>query len=168
MKTKYKRLYGEGFTLLEVLFAAALIGLAIAALVATSSAFTMKNGIGVDLSTGEFLIEEIRELTAVLPVIDPESGTTTFGAEAGESAVSAYDDVDDFDGRSFNPPVDLSGASLPDFAAFTQQVTVENVSASNLDAVVANHTSDFVRVTVTVMKNNRPVNSASWIRARLN
>ena len=156
-----------GFTLLEVLFASVLIGLAIAALVATSGAFTMKNGFGADLSTAEFLIEEIRELTAGLTVIDPQSGKDIFGVESGENAVAQYDDVDDFDGQSFCPPVDLSGTPLPDFAAFTQQITVVNVNPSNLDQVVSDHGSDLVRVTVTITKNGTPVSSASWIRARL-
>lgn len=168
MKTKCKRTPAKGFTLLEALFAAMLIGLAIAALVGTSGAFTMKNGIGVDISTGEFLIEEIRELTATLPVIDPQTGEDTWGVESGETAVSAYDDLDDFDGRSFCPPVDLSGAPLADFSAFTQQITVENVNASVLYDEEPDHTTDFVRVTVTILKNNRQVSSASWIRARLN
>ena len=128
----------------------------------------MKNGAGVDLSTGEFLIEEIRELTAPLPVIDPETGVDTFGAEGGESAVADFDDVDDFDTQSFSPPVDLNGTSLAAFSAFTQQITVENVSATNLDQVVGDHTSDFIRVTVTILKNGRQISSASWIRARLN
>ncbi len=156
----------RGFTLVEILVAVVIIGIAIAALVGANGAFTQVNGAAVDLSTAEFLIEEIRELTTTLPVIDPESGDTVFGPESGETTVAAYDDLDDFDNANFCPPVDVSGTALTDFGSFTQQVTVENVLASSLETVVIDHYSDFVRITVAILQNNRPVSSASWIRAR--
>ncbi len=156
----------RGFTLIEVLVAVVLIGIAIAALLAANGAYTQVNGAGIDLSTAEFLIEQLRELTAVLPVVDPDTGTSYFGPESGETTVSAYNDLDDFDGATICPPVDVTGAPLTEFASFTQQVSVENVSASSLETVVADHGSDFVRVTVTILQNNRPISSANWIRAR--
>ena len=66
--TKYK----SGFSLIEVLIAILLIGLAVASLVAANSVFTKANGAGTDLSTAEFIIGQIRELTMLLPVIDPQ------------------------------------------------------------------------------------------------
>lgn len=144
MKQK-RQITAGGFTLLEVLFAMMLIGLAIAALIGTSGAFTMKNAAGVDLSTAEFLIEEVREMTV------PMSFT----------ALEAYPD------QSFNPPLDMSGAQLADFAAYTQQISVDNVSAWDLTDVEAAGTTDFVKVTVTITKSGRPITTASWIRARL-
>ena len=156
----------NGFTLAEILVAVVIIGIAIAALVGANGAFTQVNGAAVDLSTAEFLIEEIRELTTVLPVIDPDTGTDTFGPESDETTVAAYDDLDDFHNAGFCPPLDVSATALTDFGSFTQQVTVENVNPSSLETPVANHTSDFVRITVAILQNNRPVSSASWIRAR--
>ena len=61
----------NGFSLIEVLIAILLVGLAIASLVGANSAFTQSNGAGTDLSTAEFLLEQVRELTTLLPVIDP-------------------------------------------------------------------------------------------------
>ena len=140
-----------------------------AALAAASGAFTMANGYGLDLSTAEFLIEEVREYTATLPVTDPEDGDAVFGAETGESSVSLYDDIDDFNGAAINPPIDVSGAAMNEFSAFTQEITVENVLPSNFGgAAQTAHSTDFVRVTVTITKNGTPINSTSWIRARLN
>ncbi len=139
---RYRR--RQGFTLLEALFAAMLIGLAIAALLGTSSAFTMKNAAGVDLSTAEFLIEEIREMTASEP----------------------FDILPAYDGQSYNPPIDVEKHLLEDFSAFTQQIQVQYVNASNLTQTVPGPT-DFVRITVTILKKDRPISSASWIRARL-
>ena len=78
----------------------------------------------------------------------------------------AYDDLDDFDGVSFSPPISAGRATLSDFTAFTQQVTVENVSSSNFALAAASHSTSFVRVTVKVLKNSKEISSASWIRAQ--
>lgn len=158
-KTKNTR----GFTLIEVMFAVMLVGIAIAGLVGANIAFTRANGAGADMSTAEFLIEQIRELTSTLAVIDPQTGTGTFGPEEG--SVANYDDLDDFDNATFSPPIDVTAANLTDFAAFSQQVTVQNVNASNFGSVVSDHGSDFVKVTVSVSLNNKVISSASWIRA---
>ena len=154
----------KGFSLAEVLIAIVLVGLSITALVMASSSFTMANGAGADLSTAEFLIEQIRELTVSMPVADPCSVTWTFGAE--ESTLTEYDDVDDFDGLTFSPPINAGKETLDDLAAFSQRVTVQNVSQSNFDAVVGDQASDFVRVTVEVLQNGAVIGSTSWIRAR--
>ncbi len=158
-----KTINAKGFTLIEVLLAVILVGIAIASLVGANAAFTQANGAGANMSTAEFLIEQIRELTITLAVIDPQTGTGTFGAEEG--SVANYDDLDDFDNVTFSPPIDATAATLSGFAAFSQQVTVQNVNASNFGQTVADHGSDFVKVTVSVSLNSREISSASWIRA---
>lgn len=135
----------NGFTLVEVLFAILLVGLAIAALLGANAAFTRANGAGTDLSTAEFLLEQIKELTATL----------------------AVDDLDDFaDEAPFHPPISADRTPLTDFPAFTQQITVENVSASDFGLVADPGSTDFVRVTARVLMNSTEISSASWIRAR--
>ncbi len=153
-----------GFTLIEVLIAMVLVALAVTSLMVANGAFTKANDAGVDLSTAEFLIEQIRELTFLLAVVDPESGISTFGPETGETLAS-YDDLDDFDGASFSPPIGADRNVLNDLASFSQQITVENVSASDFEQVVSDHASYFVRVTVTVFLNSRQISSARWLRA---
>jgi Tfp pilus assembly protein PilV len=132
-----------GFTLVEVLVAVLLVGLAIASLVATSGAFTIKNGAAVDLSTAEFLIEEIRERTAMM----------------------GFDELAAMKEAIYCPPIDVNGEQLEDFGVFGQQVRVECVGGADLDEIT--ESSDFVRVTVTITKNGRPISSASWIRAKM-
>jgi len=136
----------HGFTLIEVLIAIILVGLAIAALVATNSVFTKANAVGTNLSTAEFLIEQIRE----------------------RSISAEYDDLytlEHFDGVSFSPPINADGEDLNEFAAFSEQITVENTSKDNFEQVVA-YDSGFIRVTVKVFLNSREISSAGWIRAR--
>ena len=166
MKSRYRGTR-KAFTIIEAMIATIIIGIAFTALIASSRAYTQTNGAGIEISTAEFLIENIREMTAPLAVIEPETGDTTFGAESGETAVSLYDDIDDFDGGSFSPPVDINGISLSALSAYTQQVTVQNINANDFSAVVSDHASDFVRITVTILINDRQISSASWIRAKL-
>lgn len=155
----------NGFTLIEVMIAVVLVGLSITALAVATNSFTLANGAGADLSTAEFLVEQIRELTTLLPVADPpETSWTTFGPE--EAGLATYDDVDDFDNATFSPPINASRAALNELAGFSQQVTAENVSSSNFDTVVADRSSPFVRITVNVRQNSDLISSATWIRAR--
>jgi type II secretory pathway pseudopilin PulG len=152
------------FSLIEILIATILVGLAVTALLVASSSMTIANGAGTDLSTAEFLIEQIRELTALLPVIDPQTEMAVFGPE--ETGLAYYDDLDDFDDASFSPPIDANRNVLNNFAAFSQIVLVENVNPSNFDQVVADHSTSFVRVTVTVVLNAKEISSTRWIRAQ--
>ena len=162
---KIRSVPAGGFTLLEVLIAVVLVGLAIASLLVSSRALTQANGAAAELSTAEFLIEEIRELTTALPVVDPEGGTDHFGSETDEAALADYDDLDDFDSASFSPPINAECSPLSGLSAYSQQITVENVSAANFEQVVADHSSPFVRITVTIELNSRQISSANWLRA---
>jgi hypothetical protein len=101
----------------------------------------------------------------LLPVVDPETELATFGPESGET-LADYDDLDDFNSATFTPPIDAERTTLNDFSSYSQQITVQNVNASNFEQVVANHSSNFVRVTVQVYLNSRQISSASWLRAR--
>ncbi len=133
-----------GFTLLESLFAVMLIGLVIAAIAASSGAFTMANAFGVDLSTAEFLIEEIRELTANTPFADLMTlvGDHTWPNDNVTPAPTA--------------------AEIQAFSVYTQQVGIE-YCGSEFGA----DNNDFARLTVTILKNGQPVSDANWIRANL-
>ena len=132
-----------GFTLVEVLIAIILLGLAIASLVGANIAFTRANGAGADLSTAEFLTEQMRELIALVDY----------------AGLSAFDSV------NYSPPKDANGVDLNDLA-YSQEITVENVSDTNFEYVVDDGSSNFVRITVRVFLNSRQISSTNWIRAR--
>ena len=133
----------RGFSLIEVLISIVLVGLSITALVVASNSFTMANGAGADLSTAEFLVEQIREMTAVMAVLD----------------------LDALNGVTYSPPIGSNRVVLNDLAGFNQHIVVQYVSQANFNTGVAIHSSKFVRITVTVSLNNRQISSASWIRA---
>ncbi|MFA5251605.1 MAG: type II secretion system protein [Phycisphaerae bacterium] len=131
----------NGFTLIEVLIAILLVGVAIAALVAANGSFTKANAAATDLSTAEFLIEQVRE----------------------RSISIRYDNLSSLNG-TFSPPINSAGESLNGFAVFSEQITVENVSESNFEQAVA-YDSGFIRVTVKVFLNSKEISSARWLRA---
>jgi prepilin-type N-terminal cleavage/methylation domain-containing protein len=144
MNTKHKR-QSKGFTLIEAMFAVMLIGLVIAAIAVSSGASTMVNGVSIDLSTAEFLIEELREMTTTM----------------------TFDALDTYTETNINPPIDINGDAMAEFSDFTQLVDIVHVLANDLQTVDGSDTSDFLRITITITKNNSPISSASWIRARL-
>jgi prepilin-type N-terminal cleavage/methylation domain-containing protein len=150
----------RGFTLLECLFAIMLVGIAVTALVAANGSFTRINGAAAELSTAEYLIEQIKELTDMLAGTDPDFANMTFVASGD------YDDVDDFQNRLFNPPITSDWQTLNEFSAYTQKIDVVRVSESNFEQVVYDDNAAFIRVTVSILLNGREISSASWIRAR--
>lgn len=161
-----KRKNKNAFTLIEVLVALLLVSLAIISIITANISSTKINAASADMTTAEFLIEQISQLTTMLPAVDPNTGTSTFGPEAGET-LAAFDDIDDFSSLTFNPPIASDRSTLTALGNFTQQVTVENVNASDYETTVGNHLSDFYRITVTILQNSKEINSASWIRAKL-
>jgi prepilin-type N-terminal cleavage/methylation domain-containing protein len=156
----------QAFTLVEILVAIVLIGIALVTIMTSNVSFSIANNYGTDLTTAEFLVEQIKEMTTMLPVSEPNVLLPSFGVETGET-LATYDDLDDFDGLNFSPPIDSQRQALTAYPAFEQQITVQNVSASDYSLVVSDNTTDFVRVTVLVLQNGGEVSRQTWIRARL-
>lgn len=152
------------FSLIEVMIAVVLVGLAVVSLVAANSVFTQNNSAALDISTAEYLIEQIRELTMLLPVVDPETQEYFITKEA---TLSAYDNIGDFDNETFSPPIDADRNPLNVFADFAQKVTVQKVNPSDFRQVeLDGYISSFVRVTVDIYHHGRKLASESWIRAK--
>jgi hypothetical protein len=146
------------------MIATILVGLAVVTLMAANQSFTMVNGAGINISTSEFLAEQVREFTTAMDVVDPQTDTEVYGAE--EAMAVNYDDLDDLDGVSFCPPIGADRQPMTAYSAFTQQVSVDNVSGGNFEQVVTDHSTPFVRVTVTVLFNGEEIASSSWIRTK--
>jgi prepilin-type N-terminal cleavage/methylation domain-containing protein len=134
----------RGFTLIEVLIAMVLVGLAIASLMAANTALTQANGAASEMSTAELLLEQIRELTAT-------KDYTTLQPT--------------FDEVTYDPPHGADGSALSGFDNYSQYISVENVADTDLETVVADGSSDFQRITVDVLLNDKKIASASWVRS---
>jgi len=144
-----------GFSLIEVLIAILLVGLAIVSLVAANIAFTKANGAGVDLSTAEFLIEQIREQTVMMTFANL---TGTFN-----STVKDYSwPVGPIDSKG-NILKDSNGNPL--YPGYSQKVTGLYLQSTDFTKPWTTGPMSFYRITVEISLNNKTISSASWIRA---
>lgn len=132
----------KGFTLLEVLIAVVLIGIGIAGIVAANGSLTKLNGAAVDLSTAEFLAEQIREMTAQMN----------------------FSSLNSLNNKNYCPPRDSQDQALNDFSDYTQSITAVHVQNDDLTQVSGNSTN-YIRITVDIVRDSKTITSASWIRA---
>ena len=178
MKTQSREPRRGGFTLIETAFSVMIIGLSVVAMVQVFGQGSRTNDYQKELSQATFLAQEIREMTAGLPLVDPQTGDATFGPE--EVSVSFYDDIDDFRSITFSPPRDSNRNVLSSMAGWSQRVTVHSVFEDNVKLpshadVIAyyfdggpapyppNGTTSTVRVAVDVFHNGRLITTQSWL-----
>src|ERR1700754_3200210 len=95
----------RGFTLIEASLATVIVGVGVLAMMGLFTHCTVQNRMADRMTTGMMLAQNVQECLANLSFNDPETAGNNFGSESGETLAS-YDDVDDWDGKSFNPPID--------------------------------------------------------------
>jgi hypothetical protein len=159
--TSSRRLARRGFTLIEAALVTTIISFGVLAMLQLLAVGTVSNNDGAEMSTAINLAKGVRELMVGMPVADPTT-PTNWGAEAGET-LATYDDIDDFDGRSFSPPINGRKQAINEFATWTQAIRVQTVDPNLLTSTVPNGTTAAVRVTVTVSRNGKQITSYSWV-----
>jgi hypothetical protein len=167
----------RAFTLPEASLAVMIVGIGFLAVMELFSACTIENARSAQITTAQLLCTNIQEMTASLAFKDPHYATTTWGAESNETLAN-YNDVDDFDGLSFNPPLDSTRAIIPQLDRYTQVVTVmpvdPNRPGNNTDPAkpeIGKGTyTGGVRIRVSILYRGRPtepqveVHRAAWVR----
>lgn len=167
----------RGFTLLEASLAVLIVGVGFLAVMELFSACTMENQRASQITTAQLLSTNIQEMTGDLSFKDPFYAADTWGVEPSESLTN-FNDVDDFDGMSFNPPMDSTRAGIPELSKYTQVVTVmpvdPNRPGNNTDAAkpeIGKGTyTGAVRIRVSVLYRNRPTETpvevlrTAWVR----
>lgn len=160
----------RGFTLIEAAITTVIIGVGCVAMLQLLAAGTLANNEGAELTTAINLAGNVREAMTGVAYADPTT-PTHWGPETGENNVGAYDDLDDFDGQTFSPPIDARRISLGStYSTWAQQVTVESVKPDNLTAAKSHLTltpslRPTCRCTVSITHNGRQVYTQSWIAA---
>jgi type II secretory pathway pseudopilin PulG len=158
-----------GFTLIEAAITTVIIGVGCVAMLELLGAGTLANNDGAELTTAMNLAGNIRECMTGVAYTDPVN-PTNWGAEAGET-IATYNDLDDFDGKTFSPPLDARRQSLGStFSNWSQSVTVVSIKPTDLRTTMShlNLTPDLrptCRCTVTVTHNGKQVYSQNWIVA---
>jgi len=143
-----------GFTLTEVMIASVVIGIGVSASLFGMSSSLETSGRSEDMLTGMALAENIFQLTQGLAFSDPES-EDGFGPEMGETGVDDYDDVNDFDGSTFAPPLDARGDEIVSLTGWSQEIGVFCIDLESMERLETPEETGLVEIEVTVFHNGR-------------
>lgn len=157
-----------GFTLIEAALTMVIVGTGVLAAVELTAACSRQNRGASQMTTAMLLANNVQEAVAHLAFSDPD-GSNTFGLEETGQPVSVWDDVDDFNGRTFSPPVDANLQPIPSLSRFSQEITVTRSDPQKLSLAAAG--ADAARVTVRVIYarpdgTKEELHRLSWLRMR--
>lgn len=158
----------DGFTLIEVAIATAIIGIGVAALMACLAAGTRTNRAGQQLAQAVFLAQEIREWSLKLPFsdTDPDDLGNPPGQDGWDPQVWV-DDLDDLMDVTYSPPRNGCGEAIPGMVGWSQTMTLTWRDPDDLASVVTPGASDIIHVRVDVCyRQGPPIVSAGWLVAR--
>src|SRR3954466_11339350 len=127
-----------GFPLIEAALVTTIISFGVLAMLQLLAVGTVSNSDGAEMSTAINLAKGMRELMVGMPIADPQT-PTHWGAESGET-LATYDDIDDFDGRSYSPPIDARRQTVNESPDWTQTCKVQTVDPNLLTSTVPNGT----------------------------
>jgi MSHA pilin protein MshD len=145
----------RGFILVEVTITYMLLTVALIALLPVFI-LAIKAGKSTEqLQTATYLSQELLEEVRMRKWDQNSSSTpghvsnpsTSLGPDAGETDKTKFNDVDDFNGLSENPPKDPLNNSLTAFSAYTRTASVNYVDSSMV-AISTPSTSDYKQVKV--------------------
>jgi prepilin-type N-terminal cleavage/methylation domain-containing protein len=144
-----RRTRSRGFTLPEVLAAAAILALSVAAIAQAVAVGQAATYAALREVRVQALAEALFEEVLALPYDDPD-GASALGPEADESTRDDFDNADDFDGfaEAAGAIRDAQGQAYPSaFQSFSRSVSMQAVSES---VPGFSQTIDGLSVTVTV------------------
>jgi hypothetical protein len=152
-----------------------IIGVGCVSMLALLGQGTLANNEGTELTTAMNLAGNVREAMTGLRYSDPKDpthwGPETAGPGPVESDVTKYNDLDDFDGKTFKPPINANRISLgANYATWEQQVKVETVRDTDLKTVISHLTiapnlRPTCRCTATILHNGKVIYTQTWIAA---
>ena len=167
----------HGFTLPEASLAVLIVGIGFVAVMELFSACTMENQKSAQITTSQMLAGNIQEMMVDLDFKDPFYATTNFGPEPGETT-PIFNDVDDFDGMEYTPPLDASRAPINELSKYTQVIHVMPVDPNrpgnntnyDLPEIAKSTYTGGVRVRVTIKYRAHPAETpyevfrSTWVR----
>ncbi len=161
-----RRRQSHGFTLIEAAITTAIIGIAFASVMELFAACTKQNRAAGNATSAMLLAQHVQELMVSLPFSDPSPLTAIFGSETGET-LATFDDIDDFNGLTFSPPIDASRQPIDGLNQYSQTISVTDANPAQPSAAGSPGYALRVRVVVTYQFNPaapvEPVYSYSWL-----
>src|SRR4051794_39605444 len=155
----------RGFTLMEASLVTVVIGVAVVAMLQLLAAGSMSNGYAAEQTMAVNLANNVHEIALGLPFYDPDTLTGQTPAwSTPETGNTAFDDLLDLDGKTFNPPIDVRRQNMTGFSNWTQKVTVQTVGDDAVSSARPNTTGEpTAQVTVIILHNNKQVYQMSWL-----
>lgn len=153
----------RGLTLMETALATVIVGLAVLALVNLIAATNIQTSYSQKQTTAFMLANQIREAMVGMPFNDPLTGTHAGGPNTGQTNVSQFNDVEDFDGYVASPPIDSHRQPITTLGSWQQSVSVTLIgdnNGANLNSTTGNLGAIVERVRVTI--SYRAPSEASW------
>ena len=147
----------KGLTLLEILLTTILLTVGTLSLFSAMAVVKKAEVDTVMITLATILARDMMDEILAKAFEDPDAAAGSFATEEALPR-SNFDDVDDYDGLSENPPQSVSGVSYngaggtANYSMFTRAVIVENVPQTDFNAAVpsADGSTDAKRVIVTV------------------
>jgi prepilin-type N-terminal cleavage/methylation domain-containing protein len=163
----------QGFSLIEVAVATAIIGVGIAAVIVSTRSGTDINGASREMTQALFLANEIREWTLKLPFCDQDPGDKNNPpGPDGTNPQTYVDDLDDLMNVTYCPPRRCPGAGdnvgpvISGMSDWSQVITLEWKNPANLQTTVTAGSSNIIRVKVQILHRSNPVLATGWLVAR--
>lgn len=143
-----------GLSLIEVTISVVIVAVMMVAALTTVSGVMHARQVSQNRQVARTLAETLMAEIMSKEYQDPDTVGESFGQETGEAATgnrSLFDDVDDYDGWSANPPQWSDGVVVPNRQDWTRSVDVFCTSPADLNMELPN-SWDFglKRITVTV------------------
>ena len=140
----------SGLSQVEVLVSLPLVAMVIVGAMNTTGGIVKTWTVAQDQHYGQALAENLMAEILQQPYEDPDD-TPEMGREGGEKSGDRkdWDDVDDYDGWSHEPPEDKDKKKLNGFDDWTRAVTVDYVSLSSPTSITTTD-EGLKRITVTV------------------
>jgi hypothetical protein len=137
--------------MIEIVVSTAIVGVMIVAALDAAGMVARTKRLNADRLTGPGLARDLLAEVMALPYLDPQTGSTTIGVDAGESssARSTFDDIDDYHNWSATNAVARNGDARTGYSGWSHAVTV--TWASRIDATAwSSYDTNLKRITVTV------------------
>lgn len=145
----------RGFTLVEAVLAALVVGVALAGALQAAAVARVGRLKLAERAEGVMLAQDLLTEVMVLPFDDPDGASGKIGAETGELDRTDYDDIDDYNGLTDDPPTDRGGTQLTTIDGFVRTVGVTWVDLSTL--ATSSSETQTKRADVVVTRNGREV-----------
>jgi type II secretory pathway pseudopilin PulG len=156
-----------GFTLIEAALTTIIVGLGTVAMLSLLASGTNANEQAAKLTTAVNLANNLHELADRVPF--PAVGSLTWGVPSGQSisTLLTTGDLSWLNGQTFNPPVDATNTAINGMSGWSQVVSVNSVSNSNITSTLTNSAvNPMASVSVTIEFSNQPIFTTSWVVAR--